>query len=217
MAKVDAKGVVTALSVGAATIKATAADGSGVAGSYPITVTVHLVKKITLKSDYKTIAAGKKATVMASVSTTGKTANKALSWSVSNKKYAAVSSKGVVSTKKAGAGKTVTVTAAAKDGSGKKASIKIKIVKDAVKKITLSCKKKTLAPGKKITVKASVKTTGKKANKSLAWSVSNPKYATVNAKGVVTAKKAGKGKTVTVKAVSTDGTKKKASVKIKIK
>lgn len=219
VARVNARGEVTALSQGKATITAEATDGSGVKGTYDITVTAHLVKKITLISNYKTVAAGKKATVTAKVSTTGKTANKALSWSTSNKKYATVNAKGVVSTKRAGAGKTVIITATAKDGSRKKASIQIKIVKAAVKKISLSCEK-AVAAGKKVTVKAVIKTTGKKgdkANKALAWSTSNKKYATVNAKGVVTAKKAGKGKTVTVKAVSTDGSKKRAVVKIKIK
>ncbi|MCI9531275.1 MAG: family 43 glycosylhydrolase [Lachnospiraceae bacterium] len=217
VASVNANGVVTALSAGTAVIRATAADGSGIVGDYPVTVWVHQVKKITLKSNYKTVAAGKKATITATVATTGKTADKSLTFYTSNKKYATVSAKGVVSAKKAGAGKTVTITAAAKDGSGKKASVKIKIVKDAVKKITLSCKKKTIAAGKKTTVKAAVKATGKKANKALAYSSSNKKYATVNAKGVVTAKKAGKGKTVTIRAASTDGTNKKASIKIKIK
>ena len=57
----------------------------------------------------------------------GKGGSKALKWSSSNKKYATVTSKGVVSTKKAGKGKIVTITAKAKDGSGKKASVKIRI------------------------------------------------------------------------------------------
>lgn len=42
-------------------------------------------------------------------------------------------------------------------------------------------------------------------------------YATVNSKGVVKTKKAGKGKTVKITAQATDGTGKKATVKIKIK
>ena len=111
----------------------------------------------------------------------------------------------------------VTITAAAKDGSGQSAKVKIKIVKHAVKKITLKAKAKTVKAGKKINIKAVVKTTGKTANKTLEWTVSNKKYATVNAKGVVTAKKAGKGKTVTVTAKATDGSKKSAKIKIKIK
>lgn len=217
VAVVSGNGVVTAKGAGTATITAAAADGSGVKGTYKISVVKHAVKKVTLKSASKAIAAGKKATVKATVSTTGKSANKTLKWTSSNTKYATVSAKGLVTAKKAGAGKTVTIMAAATDGSGKKASVKIKIVKDAVKKITLKCSKKTVAAGKKATVKATVSTTGKTANKSLAWSTSNQKYATVNSKGVVTTKKAGKGKTVTIKAVSTDGTNKKATIKLKIK
>ena len=74
--------------------------------------------------------------------------------------------------------------------------------------------------GKKITLKTVVKAEGKNGktvNKTLKWSSSNKKYATVTSKGKVTAKRAGKGKTVTIRVVSTDGTNKKASVKIKIR
>ena len=42
------------------------------------------------------------------------------------------------------------------------------------------------------------------------------KYAKVDSKGVVTTAKAGKGKKVTITATATDGTKKKASIRIKI-
>ena len=133
-----------------------------------------------------------------------------------SKKFATVNSRGVVTTKKAGTGKNVTITAKAQDGSGVSGKVKIKIVKHAVRKITLKCRSRSVRPGKKVTVKATVKTTGKKANKVLAWSSSNKKYATVNSKGVVSAKKAGKGKTVTITAKATDGTGKKAKIKIKI-
>ena len=89
-------------------------------------------------------------------------------------------------------------------------------MKNAVTKITLKAKSKKVKAGKKVTVKATVKTNGSKANKKLVWKTSNKKWATVNSKGVVTTKKAGKGKTVTITATSTDGTKKSAKVKIKI-
>ena len=49
------------------------------------------------------------------------------------------------------------------------------------------------------------------------WSSSNTKYATVSKNGKVSAKKAGKGKTVTITAKATDGSGKKAKVNIKIK
>ena len=159
------------------------------------------------------LTAGKSTTLKAVVSPSN-ASNKAVSWSSSNKKYATVSSKGVVTAKAAGAGKTVTITAKAKDGSGKKATYKIKI-KGPVKKITLKGSK-SLKAGKKTTIKATVKI-GKGGSKALSWSSSNKKYATVSSKGVVTAKKAGKGRTVTITAKAKDGSGKKATIKIRIK
>ena len=88
-------------------------------------------------------------------------------------------------------------------------------MKGVVKKVKLKASAKTVKPGKKVKLQATV-TASKGANKTLAYSVSNKKYASVTKKGVVTAKKAGRGKTVTVTAKATDGSNKKASVKIKI-
>ncbi len=172
---------------------------------------------ITTSSLYKKAALGKTVQLKAKV-TPDNAKNKALKWKSSNKKYAKVNSKGkvTVTRSKAYAGKTVKITAQAKDGSGKKAVYRIKIMKHSVKKISLKAGKSVKA-GKTITVKATVKTTGKKVNKKLEWTTSNKKYATVNSKGVVKAKKAGKGKTVKITAKATDGSKKSASVKVKIK
>ncbi|MCM1160553.1 MAG: DUF6273 domain-containing protein [Roseburia sp.] len=173
------------------------------------------VSKLSIKAPSKKLAAGKKVKLTLDV-TPSNAANKAVSWNTSNKRYATIDKNGKLTLKKAGAGKTVTVTATAGDGSGKKASIKIKIMKHAVKSVKLKAPSKTLKAGKTMTVSATVKTTGKSANKTLKWQSSNTKYATVNKKGKVTAKKAGKGKTVTITATSTDGSNKKAKVKIKI-
>lgn len=173
------------------------------------------VTKITISGPSKSIAVGKSVQLTAKVSP-AKAANKAVKWTVSNKKYATVTSKGKVTVKKAGAGKTVTVTATAKDGSKKKATYRIKIMKDTVKSIKLKAAK-TVKAGKNVKVTATVKTTGKKANKTLQWKSSNSKYATVSTKGVVKTKKAGKNKTVKITAKATDGSNKKYTVKIKIK
>ena len=170
--------------------------------------------KVAAKS-YK-IAAGKKVTITPETAPEN-AANKAVTYESSNTKYATVNEKGVVTTKKAGAGKSVTIKVTAADGSGVTTNVKVTIMKNAVKKIKLTAKPKTVKAGKKVTVKAKVTTTGKKVNKTLAWSSSNEKYATVNQKGVVKATKAGAGKTVTITARSTDGTNKKATIKIKIK
>lgn len=175
-----------------------------------------MVEKLTIKAPSKKLAAGKKVKLAVTVSPANAT-NQAVTWKTSNKKYATVNKKGNITLKKAGIGKTVTITATAKDGSGKKASLKIKIMQHAVKSIKLTAFQKTLKAGKSMTVKAAVKTTGGKVNKVLKWSSSNPKYAAVSQKGKVTAKKAGKGKTVTITAQSTDGSNKKAKIKVKIK
>ncbi len=174
-----------------------------------------LVSKIKIEGDTTKLAVGKTAKLKAVV-TPADALNTGVVWQTSNKKYATVDANGKVKALKAGAGKTVTITAVAKDGSGVKATYKIKIYKKSIKKIKLYAKTKTVKPGKKVTIKAVVSPSSG-VNKTLKWSTSNKKYATVNSKGVVTTKKAGKGKTVTITAKATDGSGKKATIKIKIK
>ncbi len=174
-----------------------------------------LVSSIRLSATYKNVAVGKKTTVKAVVN--GNATNKGVTFTSSNTKWATVNSKtGVVTTKKAGAGKTVTITATANDAGKKKQTIKIKIMKGSVTKVTVKKKSLKVKAGKKVTIKATVKTKGKPANKTLSFKSSNTKWATVNSKGKVTTKKAGKGKTVKITITSTDGTNKKAVVKIKL-
>ena len=174
------------------------------------------VTSLAISAPSKKLAAGQKVKLTLAVSPVNAT-NQKVTWTTSNTKYATVDENGKVSLKAAGAGKNVTITATANDGSGKKATIKIKVMKHKVKSIKLKASSKTVKAGKSIKLGATVKTTGKSVNKTLKWSSSNTKYATVNKSGKVTAKKAGKGKTVTITAASTDGTNKKAKVKIKIK
>lgn len=162
----------------------------------------------------KQIAAGKKIKLTAWYKPFN-AAKPKVKWTSSNKKIATVTQNGVVTLKKKSGGKSVIITAAALDGSGKKATFKIKSMKGVVKKVTIKGRKSVKA-GKKLKLKAKVKAT-KKANKKLLWSSSNTKYATVNARGVVKTKKAGKGKKVRITAKATDGSGKKATVKIKIK
>lgn len=129
-ATVSDKGVVTTKKQGAGktvTITATAQDGSNVKAEYKIKLVKDAVKNVKLAAKTKSVKAGSKISVKAIVKTTGKTANKTLLWTSSNKSYATVTKKGVVKTKKAGKGKTVKITAKAVDGTGKKATIKIKI------------------------------------------------------------------------------------------
>ncbi len=174
------------------------------------------VKKISISGISKKIAAGKKISLKTDVSPKN-AANPKIKWETNNKCYAAVNSRGVVTTKKAGKGKTVTIKAMATDGSKVKASYKIKLMKHAVTKVKIKKVPKNLKAGKSILLKTTVQTNGKNANKALKWSTSNKKYASVDSKGKVKTKKAGKGKTVTITATATDGSNKKASVRLKIK
>lgn len=198
------------------TLTVTAGNISGGEGQNSEDTTEVKVKKLQISAPSKEIAAGKKVQLTAKITPKNATTQK-VTWKSGNKKYATVNAKGVVTTKKAEAGKTVTITATAKDGSGRKASVKIKIMKNAVTKVKIKNPPKTLRAGKSVTLKTAVSANGKNANKTLEWTSSNSKYATVNSRGKVTAKKAGKGKTVTITAASTDGTNKKAKIKIKIK
>ncbi len=221
VATVDSKGVVTLKKNSGGktvTITATAADGSGKKASYKLTSMKGIVKKVTLSGDSKKIAAGRKVKLAAKV-TASKGANRTLSWKSSNTKAATVSSKGTVTLKKNSGGKTVTITAAATDGSGKKAAYKITAMKGYVKKVVISGKKtRTLKAGKTLKLKAKVTASNaKKANKTLKWTSSNKKYAAVSSTGKVKTKKAGKKKTVTITAMATDGSNKKAVVKLKLK
>lgn len=172
------------------------------------------VTSIRLSGLSKQIAAGKKLTLKAAV--LPKTAsNKKLLWKSSNTKVATVTQGGVVTLKKKTGGKKVTITATATDGSKKYASWKITSMKGIVKKVKITGSKPVKA-GKKLKLKAKVTAT-KKANKKLLWISGNTKYATVNAKGIVTTKKSARGKTVKITAMATDGSGKKKTVKIKMK
>ena len=172
------------------------------------------VKKIRLTGISKKIAAGKKITLHATV-LPGNASNQKLLWKSGNKKIATVNSRGVVTLKRKTGGKKVVITATAADGSKVKTSFTITSMKGIVKKVKITGSK-TVKAGKKLKLKAKVTAT-KKANKKLLWTSGNTKYATVNARGIVTTKKSAKGKTVKITAMATDGSGKKNTVKIKIK
>lgn len=109
-------------------ITAQATDGSGKSAAFNIKVMKGAVKSIKIKGAKKTLKVGKTMKLKATVKVTkGKPVNKKVKWSSSNKKYATVSSKGVVKAQKEGKGKKVTITAMATDGTGKKKKVTIKI------------------------------------------------------------------------------------------
>ena len=167
-----ANGVVTGKKAGTATITASI---SGKTATYKITVRN---REITAK--VAQIYVGKKATVKVTKSGVTGTAK----FASSNKKVATVNSKGVIKGKKAG--KAVITVKVGK--YTKKLTVKVK--KPSFKLVKSSAK---LKKGKKTTIKVKAAPVSK-----VTYKTSNKKVATVNSKGVVTAKKKGTAK-ITVK------------------
>ncbi len=207
IATVDAKGVVTGVAKGTATITAKAKDGSGVKATCKITVK-QPVTKITLSKTSASILRNKTITLKAAAGPSSAN-DKSVAWTTSNKKVATVDSKGVV---KGIAKGTATITATARDGSKVKATCKI-TVKQPVTKITLNKKSASILRNKTITLKAAAGPSSAN-DKTVTWTTSNKKVATVNSKGVV--KGIAKG-TATITATAKDGSKVKAVCKITVK
>lgn len=175
------------------------------------------VKKVAVTSSLSgssktvVVAKGKKVNLKTTVTVTpNKAANKKVSYSVKDEKIATVSSKGVVKGVKAGKTK---ITVTSKTNKKKKASINVKVVTGTVTKVTLNKKSGSLNVGDKVKLKATVKAK-KGADKTIAWKSSKEAVATVNAKGEVTAVKAG---TATITAQAIDGSGKKAAYKVTVK
>lgn len=175
--------------------------------------------KVKIQAATKKIAPGKKLTLKATV-TPKKATNKKVKWTIrkSDKKYASINSKGVLTVKKAAKGKTIKVTATAVGNSKVKATYTVKVMKKAVKKVTITSKKKavkkvTIKKKQSITLKAKLTPT-KGISKEVTWTSGNPKVAKVTAKGKVIGKKKG---TVKITAKAKDGSGKKATITIKVK
>ena len=146
------------------------------------------------------VAQGKKITLKANA--------KKVTWTTSNKKVATVSSKGVVKGVKAG---KAVITA--KTSDGRKATWKVTVKAKAATKVKIKAPATELDLNGFDSVQLTAKASPSKAAQSFTWSSSDNAVATVSDDGKVTAHKTG---TVTITAKATDGSKKKASVKLTV-
>lgn len=204
IAAVSSSGTVTAKKAGTATITAKTANGKKTTCKITVKNPVN-AKSVKLNVKSKTIYKGKTYQLKAAVSPSNTTTKK-VSWTSSNKAVATVSSGGNVTAKKAG---TATITV--KTVNGKKTTCKF-TVKNPVnaKSVKLNAKSRTVKKGKTYQLKAVINPNNT-TYKSLTWSSSNSKIASVSSKGKVTAKKKGTA-TITVKTANG----KKAVCKIKV-
>ncbi len=175
------------------------------------------VKQVKVKEPYAKkaiIAKGKKIRLVTQVNVKpSKKAYQKVKYSSKNKKIATVDKKGVVKARKVGSTKIVVTSVKNKK---KRATIAVKVVKFAVKKVSLSGNEISTFPGSRFQMKAKVSVPSKKkgsSSKILYWTTSNKNVATVSQKGIVKAKNAGTAK-ITVKAI--DGSGKKAVCKVTV-
>ena len=211
---VNAKGKITCKKAGTAKITVASKANAKKKDTIKIKVVQRATKLTATTNGYEiknkktlTLTKGKSATVKIAAAPAG--ASNKVTWKTSNKKVVAVKN-GKITAKKTGKAK---ITATAKDGSKKKITFTVKVVKGKVTSVAVDKANVALEVGGTETVKATVKTSGKNASKTVGWTSKNEKVATVK-NGVITAVGAGET-TVTVTAV--DGSKKKATVKVVVK
>ena len=124
IATVDSEGVITAVAVGEANIKAFAKDGSGLYKICKITVVPTLMGSIELDNSSLTLRANREAKLTAQIFP-ATTTNKEIIWSSSNSSVATVDSEGNIVTKYKG---NATIKATAADGSGVMASCELTVL-----------------------------------------------------------------------------------------
>lgn len=207
IATVSDKGVVQALAPGKVTITARTLD-QGKKATCKVTVERVPLKDVSLKSK-ASVYKGKTITLKP-VFKPKNASNKKVTWSSDNKKVATVDKNGVVKGKKPG---KANITVKTKEG-GMTATCKVTVKKPIrVSSVSLNSKSKTLNVGGKFKLKVTIKPKNA-TEKGVNWKSSDPKVATVDKKGNVTAKKAGK---TTITATSKDNSKKKAKCTVTVK
>lgn len=175
IAKVE-KGLVTAVEVGAATIKVSTVDGK-FSANCNITVTDNIISvaSISLNENIKTLNEGEKFNLVPTIIPENAT-NKTIIWTSSNEDFATVEN-GLVTAKKTG---ELTIIATTEDGS-KKAECKFTIKKAMipVSGIEIDIKDKSLVEGSEFNLVANVLPTNA-TNKNIVWASSNKTVASVD-------------------------------------
>ena len=209
IATVDASGLVTARKTGKVTITATAKDGSKVKGSINLRV-VSGVTGLTIEGA-SSVAAGKSITLKAVMMPADAT-EKSVVWSVDcDKSIASISQSGKLTTKKISAITTITVTAVSKQNSAIRATHTVTI-RPVTTGLAISAPRLTIDLASP-TLQLTAKCIPEDASQQVAWSTSNKRIATVDANGLVTAKKVGK---VTITAKATDGSGRSAKITLTV-
>ena len=206
---INSAGRLTAVGNGSATITATAKDGSKKKVTCKVTVKIPRVVKVSkLALNRTSVSLTKKGQTyqLKATASPSNATNKSVTWQSSNTRVVTVNSAGRLTAVGNG---SATITVTAKDGSKKTATCKVTVKIPTVVKVSrVSLNKNDLAltsKGQSYQLSASVSPSNA-SNKSVKWTSGNPKVATVNSSGKVTAVANGN---TTITATAADGSGKK--------
>jgi len=215
VASVDEDGILTVNGNGTAKITATTVDGKNKSLSFYVKVGVGADEVVI--SGPRSVTVGKSVTLTAEVKPE-EAINKAITWKVAEgyEKIATVSTAGVVKGKVAGYAKIIAYS----DVEDVYGEYFVYVAPKATKVFIYSgdtdITGKTTEMYRNLgdgTLQLSARLNPNTADQSVTWKSSSTKIATVDANGVVTAKKNG---TVTITATAADGSKKYATAKLKV-
>lgn len=212
IAKVNATGMITAVSAGETAIKVTAVfEDGGILETTAQAVVYVPVNNIKVPQGKVTGFVGLETDLKELVTVSPDNAtDKKLIYSVSDETIASVSEDGILKGLRGG-NVTITITSAEETQQPKNAKINVAI-NQAVSKITLNKSEITVGKGKNQKLEAQVSPTDA-TNQNVTWTSSEPKIATVAANGTVTGVKGG---TVTITCTAKDGSGASASAKVTV-
>ena len=153
----------------------------------PVSAKSRTPKKLYLKTTTTVVDIGGKTKVSVKKTKPSK-ASRSVRWKSSNKKIAAVSSKGVVTGKKKG---TVRITATSKKNRRIRKSITVKVKDLKSTSLKLNRKQVTLGNKEAVTLKATLKGPKGYCNRGVVWKSSNPAIVSVSKSGKLTVKGTG--------------------------
>lgn len=198
VASVDSDGLVRALSIGNATITVTTNDGSKTATcDVNVSAKLYPVTGVTLNKTSMSLKKNETETLVATINPAN-ASNKLVSWSSSNLSVATVDSDGMVT----GIGNgTAVITVTTADGS-KTATCSVTVT-TPVSSVSLDRTSSNLKIGESITLKATINPDDA-SEKNVTWSSSDPRVASVDENGIVTANANG---TAIIRVTTKDGAK----------
>ena len=188
-------GVVTGLSTGTATIRATTEDG-GYSATCTVTVKASTVsvQGVTLSANTLSIKVGGTSNLTANISPSNAT-NKNVTWSTNNSSVASVDN-GTITGLSAG---TAIITVTTVDGSySATCAVNVSV---GVTGVSLSAHSLTLKNGNTYTLGYTI-TPNNATNKNVTWSTNNNAIVSVSSTGLITAKSVGQA---SISVVTTDG------------